>query len=53
VKNDSLEVPSGVEGIVIDAQKFSRKVNLTEDERRSNQSRITRPRRTTTASASS
>jgi DNA-directed RNA polymerase subunit beta len=40
VKNDSLEVPSGVEGIVIDAQKFSRKINLTEDERQENQSRI-------------
>jgi DNA-directed RNA polymerase subunit beta len=40
VKNDSLEVPSGVEGIVIDAQKFSRKINLTEDERRENQTRI-------------
>ncbi len=33
VKNDSLEVPSGVAGIVIDAQKFSRRVNLTEEER--------------------
>ncbi|MEQ8763378.1 MAG: DNA-directed RNA polymerase subunit beta, partial [Planctomycetota bacterium] len=36
VKNDSLEVPSGVEGIVIDAQKFSRKINLTEEERQEN-----------------
>ncbi|MFQ5507373.1 MAG: DNA-directed RNA polymerase subunit beta, partial [Planctomycetota bacterium] len=36
VKNDSLDVPSGVEGIVIDAQKFSRKVNLTEAEREAN-----------------
>ena len=27
VKNDSLEVPSGTEGIVIDAQKFSRKIS--------------------------
>ena len=25
VKNDSLEVPSGVEGIVIDTQRFSRR----------------------------
>ncbi|MCR4315388.1 MAG: DNA-directed RNA polymerase subunit beta [Planctomycetes bacterium] len=33
VKNDSLEVPSGVEGVVIDAQKFSRKTNLSEEER--------------------
>jgi DNA-directed RNA polymerase subunit beta len=34
VKNDSLEVPSGVEGIVIDTQKFSRRMSLTEVERR-------------------
>jgi len=40
VKNDSLEVPSGVEGIVIDAQKFSRKVNLSEEERAQNRNEI-------------
>ena len=34
VKNDSLDVPSGVEGIVIDRQKFSRRLSLSEDERR-------------------
>ncbi|MDA1178926.1 MAG: DNA-directed RNA polymerase subunit beta [Planctomycetota bacterium] len=34
VKNDSLGVPSGIEGIVIDTQKFSRRMSLTEDERR-------------------
>ncbi|MHB1034476.1 MAG: DNA-directed RNA polymerase subunit beta [Pirellulales bacterium] len=34
VKNDSLEVPSGVEGIVIDTQKFSRRMSLTDDERK-------------------
>ncbi|HTN74673.1 MAG TPA: DNA-directed RNA polymerase subunit beta, partial [Pirellulaceae bacterium] len=34
VKNDSLEVPSGIEGIVIDTQKFSRRMSLTEDERK-------------------
>jgi len=34
VKNDSLDVPSGVEGIVIDAQKFSRRMSLSEDERK-------------------
>jgi DNA-directed RNA polymerase subunit beta len=34
VKNDSLEVPSGVEGIVIDTQKFSRRMSLGEDERK-------------------
>ncbi len=33
VKNESLEVPSGVEGIVIDAQKFSRKTMPSEDEK--------------------
>ena len=34
VKNDSLEVPSGVDGIVIDTQKFSRRMSLSEDERK-------------------
>jgi len=34
VKNDSLEVPSGVEGIVVDTQKFSRRMSLSEEERR-------------------
>ena len=34
VKNDSLEVPSGVEGIVIAAEKFSRRMSLSEEERR-------------------
>ncbi len=34
VKNDSLEVPSGIEGIVIDTHKFSRRMSLTEDERK-------------------
>ncbi|MCI0642619.1 MAG: DNA-directed RNA polymerase subunit beta [Gemmataceae bacterium] len=34
VKNDSLEVPSGVEGIVIDAQKFSRRASMTDEERK-------------------
>src|SRR5688572_13798872 len=34
VKNDSLEVPSGIEGIVIEAQKFSRRMSLSEDERK-------------------
>ncbi|HUU42961.1 MAG TPA: DNA-directed RNA polymerase subunit beta, partial [Planctomycetota bacterium] len=34
VKNDSLEVPSGVEGVVIAAHKFSRKAYLSEDKRR-------------------
>ncbi len=34
VKNDSLEVSSGIDGIVIDTQKFSRRMSLTEDERK-------------------
>jgi DNA-directed RNA polymerase subunit beta len=34
VKNDSLEVPSGVEGIVINSQRFSRRMSLSEEERK-------------------
>ena len=34
VKNESLEVPSGVEGIVIHTEKFARKMSLTEAERK-------------------
>ena len=34
VKNDSLEVPSGVEGIVIATQRFSRRASMTEDEKK-------------------
>lgn len=34
VKNDSLEVPSGVEGVVIAAHRFSRRASMTEDERK-------------------
>ncbi|MCU0705495.1 MAG: DNA-directed RNA polymerase subunit beta, partial [Fimbriiglobus sp.] len=34
VKNDSLEVPSGVEGIVIQTHKFSRRASMTEEERK-------------------
>jgi len=33
VKNDSLEVPSGIEGIVIHTQKFSRRMSLSEEEK--------------------
>ena len=33
VKNDSLEVPSGIEGIVINTQRFSRRMSLSDDER--------------------
>src|SRR5438552_14084498 len=34
VKNDSLEVPSGVEGIVIDTQRFSRRASMSDEERK-------------------
>ena len=34
VKNDSLEVSSGIEGIVIDSQRFSRRMSLSEEERK-------------------
>jgi DNA-directed RNA polymerase subunit beta len=34
VKNDSLDVPSGVEGIVIDTQRFSRRASMSEEERK-------------------
>ncbi len=34
VKNDSLEVASGIEGIVIDTQRFSRRMSLSEEERK-------------------
>jgi DNA-directed RNA polymerase subunit beta len=34
VKNDSLEVPSGVEGIVIHTERFSRRASMSEDERK-------------------
>ena len=34
VKNDSLEVPSGIEGIVINTQRFSRRMSLSDDERK-------------------
>jgi DNA-directed RNA polymerase subunit beta len=34
VKNDSLEVPAGVEGIVIGAKKFSRRLHMNEEQKR-------------------
>ncbi len=40
VKNDSLDVPSGIEGIVIDTQKFSRRMSLSEDERKAFESSL-------------
>jgi DNA-directed RNA polymerase subunit beta len=34
VKNDSLEVPSGVEGVVIATQRFSRRASMADEERK-------------------
>ncbi len=34
VKNDSLEVPAGVEGIVIGAKRFSRRMHMSEEQKR-------------------
>ncbi|HEV3257244.1 MAG TPA: DNA-directed RNA polymerase subunit beta, partial [Gemmataceae bacterium] len=34
VKNDSLEVPSGVEGVVIETQRFSRRASMSDEERK-------------------
>ena len=33
VKNDSLEAPSGIEGIVIGAKRFSRRAHMTDDQK--------------------
>jgi DNA-directed RNA polymerase subunit beta len=42
VKNESLEVPSGVEGIVIGTQKFSCRMSLSEEERKAFDSDVRR-----------
>ncbi len=34
VKNDSLEVPAGTEGIVIGAKRFSRRMHMTDDQKK-------------------
>ncbi len=34
VKNDSLEMPAGAEGVVIGAKRFSRRTQLTEDQKK-------------------
>jgi len=34
VKNDSLEVPAGVEGVVIGANKFSRRLHMNEEQKK-------------------
>jgi DNA-directed RNA polymerase beta subunit len=40
VKNDSLEVPSGISGIVIDTKRFSRRTHMTEEQKKNVQKRI-------------
>ena len=45
VKNDSLEVPSGVEGFVIDAKKFSRNIDTSEEQSAKNLLRIRKAER--------
>ena len=40
VKNDSLEVPSGVEGVVIGAHTFSRKSYTTDEDRKKNKDEL-------------
>ena len=44
VKNDSLEVPSGADGIVIDAHKFSRKAHLSEERKAADRKELKRER---------
>ena len=34
VKNDSLELPAGEEGVVVDAKRFSRRMHMTEEQRK-------------------
>jgi len=34
VKNDSLEMPAGEEGVVIDTQRFSRRMHMTDDQKK-------------------
>jgi DNA-directed RNA polymerase subunit beta len=40
VKNDSLELPAGEEGIVIGAKKFSRRLHMTDEERKELQDEV-------------
>ena len=40
VKNDSLEVPAGVEGIVIGASRFSRRLHMTEEQKKALKAQI-------------
>ncbi|MGE3163341.1 MAG: DNA-directed RNA polymerase subunit beta [Planctomycetota bacterium] len=41
VKNDSLTVPSGIEGVVIGSRRFSRRSALSEDDRKDTKRQIT------------
>jgi DNA-directed RNA polymerase subunit beta len=41
VKNDSLEVPAGVEGVVIGARKFSRRLHMNEEQKKQLKKEIT------------
>jgi DNA-directed RNA polymerase subunit beta len=34
VKNDSLELPAGEEGVVVEAKRFSRRVHMTDDQKK-------------------
>jgi DNA-directed RNA polymerase subunit beta len=34
VKNDSLELPAGEEGVVVDTRRFSRRMHMTEDQKK-------------------
>jgi DNA-directed RNA polymerase subunit beta len=34
VKNDSLEMPAGEEGVVIGAQRFSRRMHMSDDQKK-------------------
>ncbi|MGQ9589192.1 MAG: DNA-directed RNA polymerase subunit beta [Planctomycetota bacterium] len=45
VKNDSLEVPSGVEGVVIGAKTFARKSYTSDDDRKKNKEELVRAER--------
>jgi len=42
VKNDSLELPAGEEGVVIDARRFSRRIHMSDDRKKELQKEIRR-----------
>ncbi len=49
VKNDSLEVPSGTEGIVLHVERLSRRVNQTEEQRQEAQAEMRKVERVANA----